>query len=84
MAADDEYLNKAIEGFVMFALNSGEICTCPSRALIHESIYDQFIERALERVKAIKIGNPLDTEVMMGAQASEQQKQKNPFLLTTR
>ncbi|WP_107924446.1 acetaldehyde dehydrogenase ExaC [Lysinibacillus parviboronicapiens] len=76
MAADDEYLNKAIEGFVMFALNSGEICTCPSRALIHESIYDQFIERALERVKAIKIGNPLDTEVMMGAQASEQQKQK--------
>ena len=76
MDADDEYLNKAVEGFVMFALNSGEICTCPSRALIHESIYDKFIERALERVKAIKMGNPLDTEVMMGAQASEQQKNK--------
>jgi len=76
MDADDAYLNKAIEGFVMFALNSGEICTSPSRALVHESIYDTFIERALERVKAIKIGNPLDTEVMMGAQASEQQKNK--------
>lgn len=76
MDKDDEYLNKAIEGFVMFALNSGEICTCPSRALIHESIYDTFMERALERVKAIKIGNPLDTEVMMGAQASNEQKEK--------
>ncbi|EGQ24148.1 MULTISPECIES: acetaldehyde dehydrogenase ExaC [Sporosarcina] len=76
MAHDDEYLNKAIEGFVMFALNSGEICTCPSRALIQESIYDEFMERALERVKAIKIGNPLDTEVMMGAQASNEQKEK--------
>ncbi|MFC9541473.1 aldehyde dehydrogenase family protein [Lysinibacillus sp. NPDC056959] len=76
MASDDEYLNKAIEGFVMFALNSGEICTCPSRALVQESIYDKFIELAIERVKAIKIGNPLDTEVMMGAQASNEQKQK--------
>ncbi|WP_301109913.1 aldehyde dehydrogenase family protein [Sporosarcina sp.] len=76
MAQDDEYLNKAIEGFVMFALNSGEICTCPSRALIQESIYDEFMKRALERVKAIKIGNPLDTEVMMGAQASNEQKEK--------
>ncbi|OCA82578.1 aldehyde dehydrogenase family protein [Pradoshia sp. D12] len=73
---DDEFLNKAIEGLVMFALNSGEICTCPSRALIQESIYDKFMERALERVKAIKIGNPLDTEVMMGAQASNEQKEK--------
>lgn len=76
MDKDDEFLNKAIEGFVMFALNSGEICTCPSRALIQESIYDQFMERALERVKAIKIGNPLDTGVMMGAQASTEQQEK--------
>lgn len=76
MDKDDAYLDKAIEGMVMFALNSGEICTCPSRALIQESIYDKFMERALERVKAIKVGNPLDTEVMMGAQASSQQKEK--------
>src|SRR5699024_7348131 len=70
MDEDDGFLDKAIEGFVMFALNQGEVCTCPSRALIHESIYDEFIERALERVKKIKIGHPLDTETMMGAQAS--------------
>lgn len=76
LAQDDDYLNKAIEGFVMFAFNSGEVCTCPSRALIQESIYDQFIERVLERVKAIKVGNPLDTEVMMGAQASTAQQEK--------
>ena len=76
MDKDDSYLDKAIEGMVMFALNSGEICTCPSRAIIQESIYDKFMERALERVKAIKVGNPLDTEVMMGAQASSQQKEK--------
>ncbi|WP_085993966.1 acetaldehyde dehydrogenase ExaC [Oceanobacillus senegalensis] len=76
MDGDDEFLDKAIEGFVMFALNSGEICTCPSRALIQESIYDEFMERALERVKNIKVGNPLDTEVMMGAQASTQQQEK--------
>ena len=73
---DDAYLDKAIEGFVMFALNSGEVCTCPSRALIHEDIYDEFMKRALERVKAIKIGNPLDTDTMMGAQASQQQLDK--------
>lgn len=76
MDQDDEFLDKAIEGFVMFALNSGEICSCPSRALIQESIYDKFIEKAIERVKAIKIGNPLDTEVMMGAQASTSQQRK--------
>lgn len=76
MSADDEFLDKAIEGLVMFALNQGEVCTCPSRALIQENIYDQFMERALERVKAIKVGNPLDTEVMMGAQASLEQKEK--------
>ncbi|OZI12974.1 aldehyde dehydrogenase [Bacillaceae bacterium SAS-127] len=76
MAQDDTYLNKAVEGFVLFALNQGEVCTCPSRALIQESIYDQFMERALERVKQIKTGNPLDTETMMGAQASNEQMEK--------
>ncbi|MBQ0138244.1 MAG: aldehyde dehydrogenase family protein [Kurthia sp.] len=73
---DDDYFDKAVEGFVMFALNSGEICTCPSRALIHESIYDKFMEKAIERVKAIKMGNPLDTETMMGSQNSNEQHQK--------
>ena len=76
MDQDDEFLDKAIEGLVMFALNSGEICTCPSRALIHEDIYEEFMKRALERIKAIKMGNPLDTETMMGAQASQQQLEK--------
>ncbi|RAK20459.1 aldehyde dehydrogenase family protein [Anoxybacillus vitaminiphilus] len=76
MDKDDEFLDKAIEGFVMFALNQGEVCTCPSRALIHESIYDTFMERAIERVKKIKTGNPLDTETMMGAQASSEQMEK--------
>ncbi len=76
MAEDDAFLDKAIEGFVMFALNQGEVCTCPSRALIQESIYDKFMERAIERVKAIKIGNPLDPTVMMGAQASTEQLEK--------
>lgn len=76
MDKDDEFLDKAIEGFVMFALNQGEVCTCPSRALIHESIYEPFMERALERVKAIKTGNPLDPETMMGAQASIEQMEK--------
>jgi len=76
MAADDEYLDKAIEGAVMFAVNQGEICTCPSRILIQENIYDKFIERIIERVKAIKVGNPLDTSVMMGAQASKMQYDK--------
>ncbi|GMO00077.1 aldehyde dehydrogenase [Parageobacillus thermoglucosidasius] len=75
-AKDDEFFDKAIEGFTLFALNQGEICTCPSRALIQESIYDQFIERALERVKQIKQGNPLDTETMIGAQASSEQLEK--------
>jgi aldehyde dehydrogenase len=76
MEKDDAFLDKAIEGLVMFALNSGEVCTAPSRALIQESIYDKFIERAIERVKKIKVGNPLDTEVMMGAQASTEQQEK--------
>lgn len=76
MDRDDEFLDKAIEGLVMFALNSGEVCTAPTRALIQESIYDKFMERAIERVKSIKVGNPLDTEVMMGAQASNEQQEK--------
>ncbi|MCL6584981.1 MAG: aldehyde dehydrogenase family protein [Anoxybacillus sp.] len=73
---DDDFFDKALEGFTMFALNQGEVCTCPSRALIHESIYDIFMERALERVKQIKQGNPLDTETMIGAQASSEQLEK--------
>src|SRR5690625_4491027 len=76
MDKDDDFLDKAIEGFVLFALNQGEVCTCPSRALIDESIYDEFMERALDRVKKIKTGNPLDTETMMGAQASTEQMEK--------
>ena len=73
---DDDYLDKAIEGFVMFALNQGEVCTCPSRALIHEKIYDRFMERALQRVADIKQGNPLDPTTMIGAQASSEQLEK--------
>jgi len=75
-AADDDFFDKAIEGLVMFALNQGEACTCPSRALIHESIYDRFMERALKRVEAIKVGNPLDVDTMMGSQASQEQLTK--------
>ncbi|GLK51104.1 aldehyde dehydrogenase [Maricaulis virginensis] len=74
--ADDDFFDKAIEGFAMFALNQGEVCTCPSRALIHEDIYERFMERALQRVAAIKQGNPLDPETMIGAQASSEQKEK--------
>ena len=73
---DDDFFDKAIEGAVMFALNQGEVCTCPSRILIHENIYDKFIKRVIERVKAIKIGHPLDGTVMMGAQASNDQFEK--------
>ncbi|QKY69970.1 aldehyde dehydrogenase family protein [Lentibacillus sp. CBA3610] len=76
MDKDDGFLDKAIEGLVMFALNQGEVCTCPSRALVHESIYDEFMERAIKRVNEIKIGHPLDTETMMGAQASQEQMEK--------
>ncbi len=75
-AADDDFYDKAIEGLVLFAFNQGEVCTCPSRALIHESIYDQFMERVLARVAAIKQGNPLDMNTMMGAQASKEQLTK--------
>jgi len=76
MDKDDGFLDKAIEGLVLFAFNQGEVCTCPSRALIQESIYDKFMERVLPRVKAIKQGNPLDSEVMIGAQASKVQLDK--------
>ncbi|WP_394681132.1 aldehyde dehydrogenase family protein, partial [uncultured Comamonas sp.] len=73
MDHDDAFLDKAIEGLVLFAFNQGEVCTCPSRALIHESIYDRFMEKVLKRIAAIKHGNPLDTDSMMGAQASKEQ-----------
>ncbi|MEL0082167.1 MAG: aldehyde dehydrogenase [Gammaproteobacteria bacterium] len=76
MAEDDDYLDKALEGFTMFALNSGEVCTCPSRALVHESIYDDFMERAMRRVAAIKVGHPLDDSTMIGAQSSSEQLEK--------
>ncbi|RBO97518.1 aldehyde dehydrogenase [Pseudochrobactrum asaccharolyticum] len=75
-AEDDDYLDKAIEGFVMFALNQGEVCTCPSRALIHEKIYDKFMEKALRRVEAIVQGDPLNPATMIGAQASQEQLEK--------
>ncbi|CAM5311983.1 Putative aldehyde dehydrogenase AldA OS=Lysinibacillus sphaericus OX=1421 GN=acoD_2 PE=3 SV=1 [Lysinibacillus sphaericus] len=76
MDEDDAFLDKAVEGFVLFALNQGEVCTCPSRALIQESIYDKFMERVLQRVEAIQVGNPLDPNTMMGAQASSEQMEK--------
>lgn len=76
MDQDDGFLDKAIEGMVLFAFNQGEVCTCPSRALIQESIYDKFMERVLKRVAAIKQGSPLDTDCMMGAQASQEQMTK--------
>jgi len=75
-AHDDAFFDKCIEGFVMFALNQGEVCTCPSRALIAESIYDRFMERALKRVEAIVQRNPLDMATMIGAQASSEQTEK--------
>ena len=76
MSADDGFFDKALEGFAMFALNQGEVCTCPSRALIQESIYERFMERALKRVAAIQQGHPLDKNTMIGAQASQEQLEK--------
>ncbi len=76
MDADDAFFDKCLEGFTMFALNQGEVCTCPSRALIQESIYDAFIARAIERVRAIVAGDPLDPATMIGAQASNDQLEK--------
>ncbi|RFN58870.1 aldehyde dehydrogenase family protein [Marixanthomonas ophiurae] len=76
MDEDDDFLDKAIEGAVLFAFNQGEVCTAPSRILVEESIFDKFMERVVERTKAIKIGHPLDPETMMGAQASNDQYEK--------
>jgi aldehyde dehydrogenase len=76
MSAEDEFFDKALEGFAMFALNQGEVCTCPSRALVQESIYERFIERATARTKAIRMGHPLDPKTMIGAQASNDQLEK--------
>jgi aldehyde dehydrogenase len=73
---DDDFFDKALEGFTMFALNQGEVCTCPSRALVQESIYDKFMERALKRVAMVKQGSPLDPSTMLGAQASNEQLEK--------
>ncbi|KTE26994.1 MULTISPECIES: aldehyde dehydrogenase family protein [unclassified Sphingopyxis] len=73
---EDAFFDKALEGFTLFAFNKGEVCTCPSRALIHESIFDRFIERAVARVTAIRQGDPLDPSVQIGAQASEDQLHK--------
>ena len=76
MREDDAFFDKALEGFTMFALNQGEVCTCPSRALVQASIYERFMEKAIARVKAVKQGNPLDKTTMMGAQASSEQMEK--------
>ena len=76
MAEDDAFFDKALEGFTMFALNQGEVCTCPSRALVQRSIYDKFMEKAIARVKKIKQGNPLELSTMIGAQASNDQLEK--------
>lgn len=76
MDKDDEFLDKAVEGAVLFALNQGEVCTCPSRMLIQEDIYERFIARVIERTRAIKQGHPLQDDVMIGAQASSEQMNK--------
>jgi len=76
MDRDDAFLDKAVEGLVLYAFNKGEVCTCPSRALIQESIYDRFMERALERIGRIRQGNPLDLSIQMGPQNSKQQLDK--------
>jgi aldehyde dehydrogenase len=76
MATGDEFLDKAVEGLVLYAFNKGEVCTCPSRALVQEDIYDEFMARALERIRKIRQGDPLDTETMLGPQNSAQQLEK--------
>jgi aldehyde dehydrogenase len=76
MAKNDDFQDKALEGFTMFALNQGEVCTCPSRALVDRSIYDDFLEMASIRTKAVRQGDPLDTDTMIGAQASTDQLEK--------
>ncbi|VBA46466.1 putative aldehyde dehydrogenase [Mycobacterium attenuatum] len=76
MAANDDFQDKALEGFTMFALNQGEVCTCPSRSLIQADIYDEFLELAAIRTKAVRQGDPLNTETMLGSQASNDQLEK--------
>ncbi|MCW2275021.1 aldehyde dehydrogenase family protein [Rhodoblastus acidophilus] len=76
LAEDDDFFDKALEGFTLFAFNQGEVCTCPSRALIQESVYDRFMERIVKRVQSIKQGNPLDMSTQCGAQASQMQMEK--------
>jgi aldehyde dehydrogenase len=76
MASDDSFLDKAVEGLVLYAFNKGEVCTCPSRALIQADIYDEFMQLCLKRIAAIRQGNPLDTETQLGAQVSAQQQEK--------
>lgn len=76
MDEDDDFLDKAVEGLVMFALNQGEVCTCPSRALVHEDIYEDFIKLCIDKVNKIKLGNPLDDTTMVGAQTSNEQQEK--------
>ncbi len=76
MAKDDDFFDKCMEGFAMFTLNQGEVCTCPSRVLVQESIYDKFMEKAIARTKAVKQDNPLKMETMIGAQASVEQMEK--------
>jgi aldehyde dehydrogenase len=82
MAEDDAFLDKAVEGFVLFAFNQGEVCTCPSRALIQEDIYEEFIKRCIARVEAIVQGDPRDMNTMVGAQASKEQQEKIKSYLT--
>ncbi|MCK0140817.1 aldehyde dehydrogenase [Aliiroseovarius sp. F20344] len=82
MAEDDAFLDKAVEGFVLFAFNQGEVCTCPSRALVQEDIYEEFMARCIERVKAIKQGDPRLGDTMVGAQASQEQQDKIMSYLT--
>jgi aldehyde dehydrogenase len=76
LASDDEFLDKAVEGLVLYAFNKGEVCTCPSRALIAEDIYDEFMARCLDRIRSIRQGNPLDTATQLGPQVSAQQLEK--------
>lgn len=76
MQHEEAFISKCVEGLVLAFFNQGEVCTCPSRALVHESIYDDFMKLVIERTKTIKRGNPLDTDVQVGAQASKQQFDK--------
>ncbi|BFO11866.1 hypothetical protein GGER_43760 [Serratia rubidaea] len=76
MTGEEDFIDKAVEGLVLGFFNQGEVCTCPSRALIHESIYQSFMERVLAKIATIRRGDPLDTDTMIGAQASRQQFDK--------